>query len=113
MTRLIDADALLKGKEDHSFISTHEIWNAPTVDAVDRKLFNKVCELFASDDPQWICDEMSDHDDEWEVCEENCKYTMCQPQCIERYARLLLKMGKDDIAPSEEAYDDFYAKHRD
>ena len=32
--RLIDADALLKGKDDHQIISTHLIWNAPTVDAV-------------------------------------------------------------------------------
>ena len=32
--RLIDADALLKGKDDHQMISTHLIWNAPTVDAV-------------------------------------------------------------------------------
>lgn len=32
--RLIDADELLKGKEDHQMISTHLIWNAPTVDAV-------------------------------------------------------------------------------
>lgn len=31
--RLIDADALLKGKQDHTYISTHLIWNAPTVDA--------------------------------------------------------------------------------
>ena len=34
MPRLIDADALLKGKDDHQIISTHLIWNAPTVDAV-------------------------------------------------------------------------------
>lgn len=32
--RLIDADALLKGKDEHQIISTHLIWNAPTVDAV-------------------------------------------------------------------------------
>lgn len=32
--RLIDADALLKHKSDHETISTHLIWNAPTVDAV-------------------------------------------------------------------------------
>lgn len=31
--RLIDADALLKGKQDHEMISTHIVWNAPTVDA--------------------------------------------------------------------------------
>ena len=29
--RLIDANELLKGKSDHDTISTHEIWNAPTV----------------------------------------------------------------------------------
>ena len=33
MSRLIDADALLKGYQDHEMISTHLIWNAPTVDA--------------------------------------------------------------------------------
>ena len=32
--RLIDADALLKHKSDHETISTHLIYNAPTVDAV-------------------------------------------------------------------------------
>ena len=31
--RLIDVDAVLKGKKDHTYISTHELWNAPTVDA--------------------------------------------------------------------------------
>ena len=34
MTRLIDADRLLQGYEDHDFIGTHIVWNAPTVDAV-------------------------------------------------------------------------------
>lgn len=33
MSRLIDADALLEGREDHEMISTHLIWNAPTIDA--------------------------------------------------------------------------------
>ena len=32
--RLIDADALLEGREDHEMISAHLIWNAPTIDAV-------------------------------------------------------------------------------
>lgn len=32
--RLIDADRLLQGYEDHDFIDTHIVWNAPTVDAV-------------------------------------------------------------------------------
>ena len=31
--RLIDADALLDGREDHEMISTHLIWNAPTIEA--------------------------------------------------------------------------------
>ena len=30
--RPIDADALLKGKDDHEMISTHLIFNAPTLD---------------------------------------------------------------------------------
>ena len=32
--RIIDADRLLTGTEDHQFIDTHVIWNAPTVDAI-------------------------------------------------------------------------------
>ena len=32
--RLIDADELLKHKSDHETMSTHLIWNAPTVDPV-------------------------------------------------------------------------------
>ena len=34
MTRLIDAEKLLQGYNDHDFIDTHVVWNAPTVDAV-------------------------------------------------------------------------------
>ena len=33
MARLIDADELLKHKTDHEMISTHLVYNAPTVDA--------------------------------------------------------------------------------
>ena len=32
--RLVDADELLKHASDHESISTHLIWNAPTVDPV-------------------------------------------------------------------------------
>ena len=32
--RLIDADRLLQGYEDHDFIDTHVVWNAPTVEAI-------------------------------------------------------------------------------
>ena len=32
--RLIDADRLLQGHEDHDFIDTHIIWNTPTVEAI-------------------------------------------------------------------------------
>ena len=39
MSRLIDADKLLKGKDDHETISTHLVWNAPTVDVVTWKDF--------------------------------------------------------------------------
>ena len=31
--RLIDVDALLEGRQDHEMISTHTIWNAPTIEA--------------------------------------------------------------------------------
>lgn len=34
--RIIDADELLKGKTDHEMISTHLIYNAPTVDVLDK-----------------------------------------------------------------------------
>ena len=34
--RLIDADELLKGKTDHEMISTHLIFNAPTVDMFEK-----------------------------------------------------------------------------
>lgn len=34
--RLIDADELLKGKTDHEMISTHLIFNAPTVDVLNK-----------------------------------------------------------------------------
>lgn len=40
--RLIDADALLEGREDHEVISTHLIWNAPTIDAVKQSVYNQV-----------------------------------------------------------------------
>ena len=32
--RLIDANALLKYKSDHETISTHLVYNAPTIDAI-------------------------------------------------------------------------------
>lgn len=32
MRLLIDADALLKYRDDHEMISTHLIWNAPTIE---------------------------------------------------------------------------------
>lgn len=34
--RLVDADELLKGRTDHEMISTHLIFNAPTVDVLDK-----------------------------------------------------------------------------
>ena len=39
--RLIDADALLKGHQDHEMISTHLVWNAPTVDAIPIEWINR------------------------------------------------------------------------
>ncbi len=45
MPRLIDADDLLEGREDHEMISTHLIWNAPTIDAV-RVIRCKDCQFY-------------------------------------------------------------------
>lgn len=39
--RMIDADALLKHKDDHEMISTHLIWNAPTVEPKQGKWIRK------------------------------------------------------------------------
>lgn len=50
MSRLIDADALLEGREDHEMISTHLIWNAPTIDAVP-VVRCKDCKSFKRDIP--------------------------------------------------------------
>ena len=58
-----------------------------------KKMFNKVCELFA-EDADWICDELNDDDEEREICNKTCKYRCCQPQCVERYVRRILKMDE-------------------
>ncbi len=39
--RLIDADELLKGKQDHDLISTHIIWNAPSIKTKEIKYFDE------------------------------------------------------------------------
>ena len=44
MVRLIDADRLLQGYEDHDFIDTHIVWNAPTVDAIPVSFINEQIE---------------------------------------------------------------------
>jgi hypothetical protein len=46
LVRLIDADALLEGREDHEMISTHLIWNAQTIDAIPISFIeNRITEL--------------------------------------------------------------------
>ena len=47
--RLIDASELLKHKTDHDMISTHLIYNAPTIDAVP-VIRCKDCKWFVHDD---------------------------------------------------------------
>lgn len=47
MSRLIDADALLKGKDDHEMISTHLVWNAPTVEAIPIEWLMKWADNYA------------------------------------------------------------------
>lgn len=53
--RLIDADRLLQGYEDHDFIDTHVVWNAPTVDAVP-VIRCKDCKHYADE----CCDRYAD-----------------------------------------------------
>lgn len=99
MSRLIDADELLEpvGSYDPKkytweygmVVTVEDIKKAPTVDVVDRKLFNKVCEMFA-EYADWICDELNDFDRE--RCTSICEFFCCQPQCIERY--ITLKMDE-------------------
>ena len=56
--RLIDGDELLKHKTDHDMISTHLIYNAPTVDAVpmawitdyEAKIVQNLAEIVQSKD---------------------------------------------------------------
>lgn len=72
MTRLIDADELLKHKDDHDRISTHLIYNAPTIDAVPSEtLYNFIKELgsitygkerfFRQDNGKWYDREHADY----------------------------------------------------
>lgn len=46
--RIIDADELLKGRTDHEMISTHLIYNAPTVDVLD-KIREEIADLDDAD----------------------------------------------------------------
>ena len=48
MARLIDADALRKGYQDHERISTHIIWNAPTVEAIPIEWLEQIAEKIPS-----------------------------------------------------------------
>ena len=48
MSRLIDADRLLKYKTDHEMISTHIIWNAPTVEAIPISYIKEIIEYWRS-----------------------------------------------------------------
>ena len=42
--RLIDADELLKGYQDHEPVSSHIIWNAPTVEAIPIEWLEQIAE---------------------------------------------------------------------
>lgn len=64
--RPIDADALLRGKDDHEMISTHLIFNAPTLDVKPvikgKWLLKKL--MFGSCGICSICDEYADFSEE-------------------------------------------------
>ena len=67
--RIIDADELLKGRTDHEMISTHLIFNAPTVDVLDK----------ISQEIRRIVDEETEHDEKWA---RGLHYSLC---IIEKY----------------------------
>lgn len=50
MSRLIDADELLKHKTDHEYISTHLIYNAPTVIDIGDGAYTKIKALKERDE---------------------------------------------------------------
>ena len=52
--RPIDADALLKGKDDHEMISTHLIFNAPTLKIINAEVLDEIRdELQKLADDEW------------------------------------------------------------
>ena len=65
--RLVDADALLKHKTDHDTISTHLIYNAPTIDAVP-VIRCKDCKKFVVEEDQAYCLDMYGQCDENGFC---------------------------------------------
>lgn len=48
MSRLIDADELLKGYQDHEPVSSHIIWNSPTVEAIPIEWLKQIAEKIPS-----------------------------------------------------------------
>ena len=66
MSRLIDADELLKGYQDHEPVSSHIIWNAPTVEAIPISYIKEIIEYWRSldygywdakiEDFEWLID---------------------------------------------------------
>ena len=59
MSRYIDADALLKGHEDHELISTHLIWNASTADVEPVRHGPWINDIGYAG---WTCSECGDHE---------------------------------------------------
>ena len=109
--RLIDADELLEtvGSYDPKkytweygmVVTVEDIKNAPTVDTEPIR------------HGSWVGIDDFPHED-WECT--NCGYIIYGDDDIRdlHYCpNCGARMDEDDTAPSEEAYDDFYAKHRD
>lgn len=65
----------------------NEIAKNQTIEAEPIRLLDKICEIFAECDPEWICDYFHDDDEQFEVCENCCKWNRVQPECIKRYAK--------------------------
>ena len=89
--RLIDADRLLKFKTDHEMISTHIIWNAPTVEAIPI---------------EWLEDIIEDWKDEARKIDEARKKMTAKSMpsdSIEALARIVALQGERIDALEEEA----------
>ena len=52
------------------------------------QLAKRLMELYCEIEPTWVCDTMLEDSKEKEWCEENCKYSRAQEECVVRYIKM-------------------------